>query len=250
VEKRSRIVVIGATSLIAEHCARFWAENVSVDMTLVGRDIAKTERVALDLRVRSPKSNIRVVRADFVDPVAIQAVVNSICSLGPIDRILIAQGSLPEQVDCETNLEVCNAALQINGVSPVLFAEAFAQHLSRWGGGTLGLIGSVAGDRGRRSNYVYGASKGMVARYAEGLQHRFFNTAIKIILIKPGPTDTPMTAHLKQTNATLAPVEDVAKRIVCAMENGDRVCYAPSKWRYIMLVIRSLPMAIFGKLNV
>lgn len=245
-----RIVVIGATSLIAEHCARLWSENRSVDMTLVGRDMLKTERVAMDLRVRSPQSTLRVVLADFIDPVAIQAVVNSICSLGPIDRILIAQGSLPEQVDCQANLEVCNATLQINGVSPVLFAEAFAQHLSRWGGGTLGLIGSVAGERGRRSNYVYGASKGLVARYAEGMQHRFFNTAIKIILIKPGPTNTPMTAHLKQTNATLAPVEDVAKRIVCAMERGDRVCYAPSIWKYIMFVIRSLPMAIFGKLDV
>jgi short-subunit dehydrogenase len=219
-------------------------------MTLVGRDMLKIERVALDLRVRSPKSNIRVVLADFSDPVTIQAVVNSICSLGPIDRVLIAQGSLPEQFDCEANLEVCNAALQINGVSPVLFAEAFAQHFTRWGGGTLGLIGSVAGDRGRRSNYAYGAAKGMLARYAEGLQHRFFNTAIKIILIKPGPTHTPMTAHLKRTNAKLAAVEDVAKRIVCAMERGDLVCYAPSKWKYIMLVIRSLPMAIFGKLDV
>jgi decaprenylphospho-beta-D-erythro-pentofuranosid-2-ulose 2-reductase len=250
VEKQSRIVVIGATSLIAEHCARFWSENSVVDMTLVGRDILKTERVAMDLRVRSPQSTIRVVQADFIDPVAIQAVVNSICSLGPIDTVLIAQGSLPEQINCQAHLEECNAALQINGVSPVLFAEAFAQHLSRWGSGTLGLIGSVAGDRGRKSNYAYGASKGLVARYAEGLQHRFFNTAIKIILIKPGPTDTPMTSHLKHTNAILAPVEDVAKSIVYAMEKGDRVCYTPTKWKYIMLVIRSLPMVVFGKLDV
>jgi decaprenylphospho-beta-D-erythro-pentofuranosid-2-ulose 2-reductase len=204
----------------------------------------------MDLRVRSPQSTVHVIQANFLDPGAILEVVNSICSFGPIDTILIAQGSLPEQFNCESDLLACNASMQINGISPVLFAEAFAQHLSKWGGGTLGLIGSVAGDRGRKSNYIYGSAKGLVTRYAEGLQHRFFNSAIKIVLIKPGPTDTPMTAHMKQMGARLAPVEDIAKRIVCAMERGDLVCYAPPKWKYIMWIIRSLPMSIFGKLDV
>jgi decaprenylphospho-beta-D-erythro-pentofuranosid-2-ulose 2-reductase len=101
-------------------------------------------------------------------------------------------------------------------------AEAFAKHMARGDHGTLALVGSVAGDRGRKSNYVYGAAKGLVTRYAQGLQHRFAGTGVKVVLIKPGPTDTPMTAHLKVQGAKLATVEDVAHKIVEAIERGHR----------------------------
>ncbi|MEN6584585.1 MAG: SDR family NAD(P)-dependent oxidoreductase, partial [Sulfuricella sp.] len=134
-------------------------------------------------------------------------------------------------------------------ISPVLYAEAFAKHMAKAGHGALALIGSVAGDRGRKSNYVYGAAKGMVTRYAQGLQHRFAGTDVKIVLIKPGPTDTPMTAHLKNRGAKLAPVEDVAKKIVGAVERGQAVAYAPGKWGFIMWVIRHIPAVIFNKSN-
>ena len=132
----------------------------------------------------------------------------------------------------------------------MLFAEAFAGHLANAGQGTLALIGSVAGDRGRKSNYVYGAAKGMVTRYAQGLQHRFAGSDVKIVLIKPGPTDTPMTAHLKAQGAKLTPVAEVAQKIVNAINRGQAVTYAPGKWRLIMWVIRHLPRGIFNKLNI
>jgi hypothetical protein len=132
----------------------------------------------------------------------------------------------------------------------VLFAEAFAGHLANAGQGTLALIGSVAGDRGRKSNYVYGAAKGMVTRYAQGLQHRFAGSNVKIVLIKPGPTDTPMTAQLKAQGAKLASVEAVAKGIVNAIDRGQAVVYVPGKWRLIMWVIRHLPGVVFNKLNI
>jgi hypothetical protein len=114
----------------------------------------------------------------------------------------------------------------------------------------LALIGSVAGDRGRKSNYVYGAAKGMVTRYAQGLQHRFTGSAVKVVLIKPGPTDTPMTTHLKAQGAKLTPVEDVAKGIVNAINREQAVAYVPGKWRLIMSVIRHLPGFVFNKLNI
>ena len=116
--------------------------------------------------------------------------------------------------------------------------------------GTIALIGSVAGDRGRKSNYVYGAAKGLVTRYAQGLQHRFAGTGVKVVLIKPGPTDTPMTAHLKNTGAKLASVESVAKLIVDGVEVGKPVVYAPGKWWLIMMIIRHLPAIIFNKINI
>lgn len=112
------------------------------------------------------------------------------------------------------------------------------------------VIGSVAGDRGRRSNYVYGAAKGLVTRYVQGLQHRFAGTAVKAVLVKPGPTDTPMTSHLKQQGSKLAPVEEVAAAIVAGAEHGAAVVYAPKKWAVIMMVIRHLPAAIFNKMNI
>ena len=140
--------------------------------------------------------------------------------------------------------------MEINGISPVLYAEAFAKYMDGTGHGTLALIGSVAGDRGRKSNYVYGAAKGLVTRYAQGLQHRFAGTGVKIVLVKPGPTDTPMTAHLKGQGAKLASVEEVARKIVNAVDRGQAIAYVPGKWQLIMLAIRHLPSFIFNKLNI
>jgi len=248
--KKKRIVIIGATSAMAEHCARLWVQDQSVDLTLVGRDEGRVERVAADLRVRSPQSEIQIVQSDFLDANAIRRTVDGIVAQGDVDVVLIAHGSLPEQSDCQDDLEVCSDALEVNGVSPVLFAEAFAKHMGKANVGTLALIGSVAGDRGRKSNYVYGAAKGMVTRYVEGLQHRFAGTNVKVILIKPGPTQTPMTQHLMNKISHMATVVSVATHIVEAIDKDKPVTYTPRKWYLIMMAIRHLPKSIFNKLNI
>lgn len=247
---KKRIVIIGATSAIAEHCARLWMETQPIDLTLVGRDTKRISRVATDLNVRSPQSEIRIIQAEFLNSQAIDITVESIVQAGNVDIVLIAHGSLPEQTDCQEDLKACRDALEVNGVSPALYAEAFAKQMAKANHGTIALIGSVAGDRGRRSNYVYGAAKGLVTRYAQGLQHRFAGTGVKVVLIKPGPTDTPMTAHLKGKGAKLASVDDVAKLIVEGIKVGKRVIYAPGKWWLIMMVIRHLPVFVFNKLNI
>jgi len=249
-EDKKRIVIIGATSAIAKHCARLWVTDTPVNLTLVGRDADKTERVAADLRVRCPQSVIQVLTVDFINPLAIQQLVDGIVDEGRVDTVLIAHGSLPDQALCQKDLFVCHEELTINGVSPVLFAEAFAGHMQKANQGTLAIIGSVAGDRGRKSNYAYGAAKGLVTRYAQGLQHRLANTGVKVVLIKPGPTDTPMTEHLKQQGSRLAAVEDVAKVIVKAISQSKPVVYAPTKWVLIMMVIKHLPRIVFNKLDI
>ena len=116
--------------------------------------------------------------------------------------------------------------------------------------GTIAIIGSVAGDRGRKSNYVYGAAKGLISRYVQGLQHRFANTCIKIISIKPGPTDTPMTASFKQKGMKMASPKEVAEMIIDGIAKGKEVIYAPGKWQLIMLVVQHIPSAIFNKLKI
>lgn len=247
---KKRIVIVGATSSIANHCARLWVKESAVDMTLVGRDSAKTELVARDLRVRSPQSFIRVLITDFIDPHAIRQLIDDIVSEGIVHTVLIAHGTLPDQAACQKDQSACYEALTVNGISPVLFAEAFAGHMQKANQGTLAIIGSVAGDRGRKSNYIYGAAKGLVTRYAQGLQHRLSRTGVKVILIKPGPTDTPMTKHMKQQGSRLARVEDVARLILAGIDKGKSVVYAPAKWAMIMMIIRHLPNFIFKKLEI
>jgi short-subunit dehydrogenase len=245
-----RIVIIGATSSIAEQCARLWVQQGPCQLVLVGRDAARTGSIAADLRVRNAQATVEVRTVQFNDHQAIAALAGALNGDGAVDTVLIAHGSLPDQAVCQEDLAANAEALGVNGVSPVLFAEAFASHMARAGQGTLVIIGSVAGDRGRRSNYVYGAAKGMVTRYAQGLQHRFAGTGVKVVLVKPGPTDTPMTAHLKQQGAKLAPVQDVARQIVAAAAQGQPVVYAPGKWAIIMMVVRHLPAFIFNKINI
>jgi len=250
VSARKKIVILGATSAIAEHCARLWAAEGAGEMVLVGRTAARLQLVADDLRVRGRDMTISTRVADFADPQKIQALADEIAGAAPPDVVLIAHGSLPDQAACQTDLEACREALEVNALSPVLFAEAFIGHMERANRGTLAIIGSVAGDRGRKSNYVYGAAKGLVTRYAQGLQHRLAASAVRVVLIKPGPTDTPMTAHLKSQGVALAPVAAVAARITGAIARGSLVCHAPAKWSLIMLVIRHLPWFVFRKMDI
>lgn len=244
-----KIVIIGATSGIAGHCARLWVRDEPAELTLVGRDAARLERVAKDLRARSASSKIDTMTGDFASSAGVMSSVDALIAKGVPDIVLIAHGSLPEQRDCQTRLETCREAMEINGLSPALFAEAFAAPMEKAGKGTIALIGSVAGDRGRKSNYVYGSAKALVARYAQGMQHRFAGTGIRIVLVKPGPTDTPMTAHLKGKGLKLAPAEDVARCIVEGIARGKREIYAPARWRWIMLVISHMPSFVFHRLN-
>ncbi|MBU2098660.1 MAG: SDR family NAD(P)-dependent oxidoreductase, partial [Gammaproteobacteria bacterium] len=166
------------------------------------------------------------------------------------DLILIAHGALIEQSQCQNDIEACAQSLTVNAVSPALFAEAFATHLEQRNRGTLAIISSVAGDRGRRSNYVYGAAKGLLNRYAQGLQHRFAGTGVNIALIKPGPTATPMTAGLLQQGQRMASAEQVAAVITTGLNNKKSVIYAPGQWRLIMMIIRHLPAFVFNRLNI
>ena len=245
---RKHFVLIGATSAMAEHCARLWVREPA-RMTLVGRNAERLEMIAADLRVRSPLSDIAVRTADFLNPADISSLAEALGAAG-MDVVLIAHGNLPEQSACESSLQACREALAVNGVSVALFTEAFAGQLQRQGKGTLAVIGSVAGDRGRKSNYVYGAAKGLVERYVQGLQHRLARSGVKVCLIKPGPTATPMTAHLLGSKMKLADVELVAERIVLGVARGESVIYVPGKWRLIMMVIRHLPAAIFNKMDI
>ena len=245
-----KIVIVGATSLMAETCARLWVEREPATLILIGRRPEGLDRVAADLKVRSPKSEMTTLSGDLLDAHAIKALVQKVLEGGVPDTVLIAHGSLPEQSACQADLAVCEETLRVNGVSPVLWAEAFAGAMQAKNQGTLVILGSVAGDRGRQSNYTYGAAKGLISRYAEGLQHRLAGSNVRVVLVKPGPTDTPMTASFKAQGMQLASVGEVAQAIVKGAERGLPMVYAPGKWKYIMLIIRHLPRFIFNRMKI
>lgn len=244
-----KVVVIGATSAIAEHCCRLWTAAETADFVLMARDTTKLEKIAADLEVRGARS-ISLAEPEFFNPAAIKAFADATVAAGPVDVVLIAHGWLSDQQSCQNDLAFCRQSLDVNAVSPVLFAEAFAAHFARANRGTIAIVGSVAGDRGRKANYTYGACKGLLGRYAEGMQHRFAGSGVKIVLIKPGPTDTPMAAAHKAVGRRLASVEEVARGTVRALDLGKAVVYLPWKWWPIMTVFKLLPRFVFNRLDV
>lgn len=248
---KPRILIVGGTSVIAEHCARLWLKQQPCELILLGRDQDKLQRVINDLKVRAPHADIELQTLDFLNAAEIQDYINNINQKGAIDIALIAHGNLPNQTLCQNDLIQCQQALEINALSPVLFTEIIVKNMIERNHGKLAVIGSVAGDRGRKSNYVYGASKAMIDKYLQGLQHRLalIGSAVTATLIKPGPTATPMTAGISGKGKLASP-EQVANDIVQGISRAKATVYTPGKWALIMLVIRNLPFFVFRKMDI
>lgn len=246
-----RILIVGGTSTIAEHCARVWLKQQSCELILLGRDHDKLQRVINDLKVRNPHADIQLQLVNFLDTDAIQTCIQTLNRQAALDIALIAHGNLPNQEQCQIDLVQCQQSIEVNAISPVLFTEAIAQCMIERNHGKLAVIGSVAGDRGRKSNYVYGASKALIDTYLQGLQHRLalINSNVTATLIKPGPTATPMTAGITGKGKLASP-ENVARDIVSAINIGKTTIYTPKKWKIIMMIIRNLPFFIFRKMDI
>lgn len=244
------IVVIGATSAIASACIEIWANQMPTKFSLIARDSNKLQRMSKDFIIRFPLIEISQYTLDFLNVEEVSSLIHKISKVVPIEIALLAQGYLPEQVDCESDIELCKKTININAISPVLFLEALAQVMENQKFGTLAVIGSVAGDRGRKSNYVYGASKALIAAYMGGLSHRFSKSKINIILIKPGPVETPMTERYRRSGLAMASPKKVAKDITKGISIGNNIIYTPGKWRWVMLLIVHLPKFIFNRMRI
>jgi len=249
--QKQKILIIGGTSAIAEHCVRQWLSKENAEIILVGRDIEKLTRTANDLKVRYPSTEIQLQEVDFLSTISIQTCIEQAFAISPVDIALVAHGTLPNQESCENDINIAKQAIEVNALSPVLFAEEILKKMIQENHGRLAVIGSVAGDRGRKSNYVYGASKALIDKYLEGVQHRLalIGSKVTATLIKPGPTATPMTAEISGKGKLASP-EHVAKEIVEGVSKGKRVIYAPSKWLIIMLIIKNLPFFLFKKMDI
>ncbi|GGG99737.1 SDR family oxidoreductase [Silvibacterium dinghuense] len=243
----TRILCLGATSAIAEATLRIFAER-GASLFLVARSAEKLEAVAADLRTRGAAAVATHVM-DLDDTAAHPAMLTSASlNLGTIEMALLAHGTLGDQPEAEVSYPAAEAILGTNFLAPVSLITWLANYFEQSKQGTLAVISSVAGDRGRKSNYVYGSAKGALSLFLDGVRNRIDRAGVQVLTIKPGFVATPMTAHLPRSPLFASP-DTIARGIVQAVEKRKDVVYLPAFWALIMFIIRSIPGRIFKKLN-
>ena len=247
-----RILIIGATSTIAQHCARLWARD-GAQFHLVGRSQEHLIDVGLDLLARGASKVPPALSSDKLDVLDQQSHHSTISkafgALGECDIVLIAHGVLPDEAECADNPAEATRQFNINATATISLAAHAAAHLRKQGHGTLAVISSVAGDRGRPSNFHYGAAKAAVSTYCDGLRASLRGTGVNVVTIKPGMVATPMTAGMPLPKTLVASPEKVASDIVRGIARGAATIYTPWRWRWIMLIIRLMPEAIFVRMK-
>ncbi|MCB1736497.1 MAG: SDR family oxidoreductase [Gammaproteobacteria bacterium] len=244
-----RILIFGASSAIAAACARQW-NTLGAQLFLVARDARRLATLAEDLKVRGgPQATIFTASADLADLSTHAGLLDAAeTALGGIDVVLIAHGTLPDQSACDASIDTTLEAIQVNALSYISLLTEAANRFETKGDGVIAAISSVAGDRGRKSNYVYGAAKGMVSLFLGGLRNRLADKGVAVVTIKPGFVDTPMTAAFDK-GALWAQPEAIAKGIVKAVARRQDEVYLPGFWYLIMFIIRHIPERLFKRLS-
>lgn len=240
------IVIVGATSAIATACARRWAAE-GARFFLVARNAERLQQVADDLTARGAQLVV-CYRLD-VNEVEEHATMLARCQaeLDSLDIVLVAPGTLPDQTQCQIDAAGAMREFNTNVTSIIGLLTPIANVIEAQRHGTIAVISSVAGDRGRPSNYLYGSAKAALSAFCEGLNARLFKAGAHVLTIKPGFVSTPMTAGLPLPGPLVATADKVAGDIVKAIERRKDVLYTPWFWTYIMLIIRSVPRFLFKR---
>jgi short-subunit dehydrogenase len=242
-----KTLVIGATSAIAEATARMLAERGDA-LYLVARNGERIAAVASDLSVRgSPRVGCEVLDANDLDA-HVPMLERAELFLGGLDTVLIAHGTLSDQKVCEGSVELTLHELNTNALSVVALLTLIANRLEARRAGTIAVISSIAGDRGRGSNYVYGSAKALVTAFMSGLRQRLSKCGVAVVTIKPGFVDTPMTAAFAKGPLWAQP-QRIAAGIVRALDRKSGTVYLPAFWRPIMLIVRAIPERLFLRLT-
>lgn len=242
-----KILIIGATSAIAQATAKVWAGEQHA-LFLIGRDEEKLRAIGADLKQRGASlvdHHVMDINDFSVHPAVIARATEA---LDGLDTVLVAHGTLDNQETCQQNYAATEQALKTNFLSVVSLLTPLANQFEKQRHGCLAVISSVAGDRGRQSNYIYGTAKGALSIFLQGLRNRLHKSHVCVLTIKPGFVDSPMTADFKK-GALWAKPEDIAKGIVQAVEKGKNEVYLPWFWRWIMLIIGNIPEFIFKRLK-
>lgn len=239
----ARVLILGATSAIAAEAAVGYATRGD-ELHLVGRNAEKLAAV----ESRCAATRVSVERADFADLAANEAVVaRAFDALGAVDIALIAHGDLGDQLASERTFEAAEATLRANFLSVISLLIPLANRLESERSGRIGVITSVAGERGRPRNYTYGAAKGALNVYLQGLRTRLYASGVSVTTLKLGPVDSPMTRDHKK-HALFGKPEKVARDIVRAIDARAAEAFVPSFWGLIMPVVKNTPEGLFQKL--
>ncbi len=242
-----KVLIIGATSAIAQSLADQLAAT-GATLFLCARSSARLDLIARDLQLRH-NAVIHTAVIDFDDFSQHAPLIDrAFQQLGGLDLAIVCHGSLPDQQACERDALLAEAAFRVNCLSPISFVAHLATRFADRSSGCIVAISSVAGDRGRGSNYIYGAAKAALSVYLDGLRNRLYPARVRVITVKPGFVDTPMTAHLKSGLLTASP-GTVARDILRAAAHGNGVLYTPWFWRWVMLIIRLIPEPLFIRLK-
>ena len=243
-----KIIILGATSGIALEVQRQLARR-GCELLLVARSPQRLAEIQADLAARGAQQVLTY--SGDLGTIQQHAGIFEFArhSFPDFDTVLLAYGSMRDQKDSEISVDTLLEELQVNFVSAAAILTLFAADLERRRTGCVAAITSVAGDRGRRSNYVYGSSKGALSLFLQGLRSRLHPAGVRVITIKPGPVQTPMTDHMANS-AHFADPEQVARDIVGALaRRSPDVLYTPKVWRYVMSAVRHIPEGIFKRLS-
>lgn len=241
-------LIIGASSGIAEAVARRYASQ-GWRLGLLARDQNKLDAIKADLLVRGA-SSVDTALADIVDTTAVQGALDTLVPADShIDVVLIAAGTLPDQLSCESDNNYAMKHFAINATAVIAMLLKLAVRFEKQGHGCIAVITSVAGDRGRPSNYLYGSAKGAVSIFLGGLRARLFKKNVSVLDIRPGFVATAMTQDLDLPPLLTATPDQVAGHIVKAIDAEKAVVYTPGYWFFILMVIKYIPNIIFKRLN-
>ena len=245
-----RVVIFGATSRIAFECARALIGMLAprpVEFRLVGRNHHRLDACAADLRLRGAAASFAC--ADFLDPLTNWDALMNLPDGSPPNICLVAAGDMPPQEEMETEGVKLARMVDLNLTATARICLA-ARRVMGGRGGTLAVLGSVAGDRGKASNYLYGATKAAVETLLDGLDHSLGpRSPLRLVLLKPGFVESPMTAGLPPTRL-MTSAEKAGALVARAILRGRRVAYIPGWWRWILLIIRRLPRAVFLRVKI
>lgn len=247
-----RALIVGASSGMGAEIARQLAAR-GCRVALVARREAELNALAAQIHGDAAAADEPRVRAYVHDVhccAEVPALFQNICrEMGGMDAIFYAAGVMPRIADNEYAFDKDRAMIEVNVLGAIAWLNEAAQRFQAAGAGTIVGISSVAGDRGRRGQPVYCTSKAALNTYLEALRNRVGRCGVRVVTIKPGPVDTPMTRGLDKLPMLIS-AEEAARQIIAAAEAGKRVAYVPGKWRPVMAVIRAIPSPIFQKMNI
>lgn len=244
-----KAVVLGASKGVGRAIARELASK-GAELFLLGRDQVDLQRSAADLEQRGMgKHRVHIGVCDLEQPERFhEALAQAQHALSGLDTVIVTAGLFATQDRLENDLEFARRMLTVNFANTVIFCEHARQRLVANGGGTLCVISSVAGERGRKPVVMYGASKAGLSAYLEGLDHKYHEVGLRVVTVKPGFVKTGMTEGLKPPPFAGEP-EQVARDVVRAIDRGTPVLYTPRIWALVMFVIRLLPRFVMRKIG-